>query len=143
MQNLSKQVTIGLVGKYVELQDAYISVVESLRHAGYAFDADVQIKWINAEEVTAENMADFAQDVDGIIVPGGFGDRGVEGKIIATQYARENKVPFFGICLGMQVASIEYARNVLGLEEHIPLKLIRKQHSQSSTFFQNRRMLMT
>lgn len=116
VQNLSKQVTIGLVGKYVELQDAYISVVESLRHAGYAFDADVQIKWINAEEVTAENMADFAQDVDGIIVPGGFGDRGVEGKIIATQYARENKVPFFGICLGMQVASIEYARNVLGLE---------------------------
>lgn len=116
VQNLSKQVTIGLVGKYVELQDAYISVVESLRHAGYAFDSDVQIKWINAEEVTAENMADFAQDVDGIIVPGGFGDRGVEGKIIATQYARENKVPFFGICLGMQVASIEYARNVLGLE---------------------------
>ncbi|MEK5367634.1 CTP synthase (glutamine hydrolyzing) [Bacillus sp. FSL R5-0654] len=116
VQNLSKQVTIGLVGKYVELQDAYISVVESLRHAGYAFDADVQIKWINAEEVTAENIADFVQDVDGIIVPGGFGDRGVEGKIIATQYARENKVPFFGICLGMQVASIEYARNVLGLE---------------------------
>ncbi|MFP3325111.1 CTP synthase, partial [Planococcus sp. SIMBA_160] len=108
----SKQVTIGLVGKYVELQDAYISVVESLRHAGYAFDADVQIKWINAEEVTAENIADLAQDVDGMIVPGGFGDRGVEGKIIATQYARENKVPFFGICLGMQVASIEYARNV-------------------------------
>ncbi|KAE9713861.1 CTP synthase, partial [Escherichia coli] len=94
VQNLSKQVTIGLVGKYVELQDAYISVVESLRHAGYAFDADVQIKWINAEEVTAENIADFVQDVDGIIVPGGFGDRGVEGKIIATQYARENKVPF-------------------------------------------------
>ncbi|MBU5263826.1 glutamine hydrolyzing CTP synthase [Bacillus atrophaeus] len=116
VSNLSKTVTIGLVGKYVELQDAYISVVESLRHAGYAFDADVKVKWINAEEVTESNIHELTSGTDGIIVPGGFGDRGVEGKIIATKYARENKVPFFGICLGMQVASIEYARNVLGLE---------------------------
>ena len=116
VKNLSKTITISLVGKYVELQDAYISVVESLRHAGYAFDADVKIKWINAEEVTESNIQELTGGTDGIIVPGGFGDRGVEGKIIAAKYARENKIPFFGICLGMQIASIEYARNVLGLE---------------------------
>ncbi|MFN2744629.1 MULTISPECIES: CTP synthase [Bacillus] len=116
VQNLSKSATIALVGKYVELPDAYISVVESLRHAGYAFDSDIQIKWINAEEVTEENVAGLVHDVDGILVPGGFGDRGVEGKIAAVKYAREQKIPFLGICLGMQVASIEYARNVLGLE---------------------------
>lgn len=116
VKNLSKTVTIALVGKYVELPDAYISVVESLRHAGYAFDADIQVKWINAEEVTEDNVADLVQNADGILVPGGFGDRGVEGKITTVKYAREQKIPFFGICLGMQVASIEYARNVLGLE---------------------------
>lgn len=116
VKNLSKTITISLVGKYVELQDAYISVVESLRHAGYAFDADVKIKWINAEEVTESNIQELTSGTDGIIVPGGFGDRGVEGKIIAAKYAREQKIPFFGICLGMQIASIEYARNVLGLE---------------------------
>ncbi len=114
--NLSKKTTIALVGKYVELQDAYISVVEALKHAGYAFDADVQIKWINSEHVTKENVAELLGDVDGILVPGGFGDRGIEGKIVATEYARVNKKPFLGICLGMQLASIEFARNVLGLE---------------------------
>ncbi|PWG68017.1 CTP synthase, partial [Enterobacter mori] len=93
---------------------AYISVVESLRHAGYAFDTDVKVKWINAEEVTESNIEELTSGTDGIIVPGGFGDRGVEGKIVATKYARENNIPFLGICLGMQVASIEYARNVLG-----------------------------
>ncbi|MDG4657648.1 CTP synthase [Ectobacillus antri] len=116
VRNLSKKTKIALVGKYVELQDAYISVVEALRHAGYTFDADIEIKWINAEHVTAENVKELVGDADGILVPGGFGDRGVEGKITATQYARENKVPFLGICLGMQLASIEFARNVLGLE---------------------------
>lgn len=116
VRNLSKVVKIALVGKYVELQDAYISVVESLRHAGYAFDADIDIKWINAEHVTAENVKELVGDADGILVPGGFGDRGVEGKIIATQYARENHVPFLGICLGMQLACIEFARNVVGLQ---------------------------
>ena len=115
--NLTKEVKIGLVGKYVELQDAYISVVEALKHAGYAFDADVKIKWINAEHVTKENVNEMLDDVDGVLVPGGFGDRGVEGKILATEYARINKKPFFGICLGMQLASIEYARNVLGLKD--------------------------
>ncbi len=116
VKNLSGKVTIGLVGKYVALQDAYLSVAESLRHAGYAFDADIEIKWINAEDVTEENVNELLQDVDGVLVPGGFGDRGIEGKISAIKYARVNKVPFLGICLGMQLASIEYARNVLGLE---------------------------
>ncbi|WP_077614182.1 CTP synthase [Caenibacillus caldisaponilyticus] len=114
--NLSRQVKIGLVGKYVELQDAYISVVEALRHAGYEFDADVKIKWINAEDVTSETAEALLHDVDGILVPGGFGDRGIEGKITAIQYARERRVPFLGICLGMQLASIEFARNVLNLK---------------------------
>ncbi|WP_458411644.1 CTP synthase [Schinkia sp. CFF1] len=114
--NLSKEVKIGLVGKYVELQDAYISVVEALRHAGYYYDADIKVKWINAEHVTAENVDELLGDVDGVLVPGGFGDRGIEGKIEATRFARENKVPFLGICLGMQLATIEFARNVLGYE---------------------------
>ncbi|GHH97947.1 CTP synthase [Neobacillus kokaensis] len=112
--NLSGKTRIGLVGKYVELQDAYISVVEALKHAGYAFDTDVEVKWINSDCVTRENVAELLGDVDGVLVPGGFGDRGIEGKIEATRYARENKKPFLGICLGMQLATIEYARNVLG-----------------------------
>ncbi|EDL64013.1 CTP synthase [Bacillus sp. SG-1] len=116
VRNLSKKTKIALVGKYVELQDAYISVVEALRHAGYNFDADVEVKWLNSELVNAENVDELMSDVDGILVPGGFGDRGVEGKIVVTKYARENKVPFLGICLGMQLASVEYARHVLGYE---------------------------
>ncbi|MFD1359317.1 CTP synthase [Fictibacillus halophilus] len=114
--NLKGKVKIALVGKYVALQDAYISVVEAMRHAGYQFDTDIDIDWINSEMVTPENVNDLLKDADGILVPGGFGDRGVEGKILATQFARENKVPFLGICLGMQLASVEFARNVLGLE---------------------------
>ncbi|WP_409303254.1 CTP synthase [Peribacillus sp. SCS-155] len=114
--NLSKTTTIALVGKYVELQDAYISVVEALKHAGYTFDSDIKINWINAEHVTHENVHELLESADGILVPGGFGDRGVEGKILAIEYARVNKKPFLGICLGMQLASIEFARNVLGLE---------------------------
>ncbi|MEH6943625.1 CTP synthase [Bacillus sp. JJ722] len=114
--NLSKKTKIALVGKYVELQDAYLSVAEALKHAGYAFDADIDIDWINSEEVTSENVAELLSGADGILVPGGFGDRGVEGKIEAIRYARENKVPFLGICLGMQLATVEFARNVLGLE---------------------------
>lgn len=115
--NLSGKVKIGLVGKYVELQDAYISVVEAMKHAGYAFDTDVEIKWINSEHVTRENVAELLDEVDGVLVPGGFGDRGVEGKIEATRYAREHKKPFLGICLGMQLATIEFARNVLGYDD--------------------------
>ncbi|MBS4178038.1 CTP synthase [Lederbergia citrea] len=116
VEGLSKKTTIALVGKYVELQDAYISVVEALKHAGYSFDSDIEIKWLNAELVSSENTEELLGDVDGILVPGGFGDRGVDGKMAAIQYARENKIPFLGICLGMQLASVEYARNVLGLE---------------------------
>lgn len=116
VKNLSKKVKIGLVGKYVELKDAYISVSEALKHAGYAFDADIEIKWVNSEHVTKENVEQFLSDVDGVLVPGGFGERGIEGKIHAVEYARVSKKPFLGICLGMQMASAEFARNVLGLE---------------------------
>ncbi len=115
--SLTKKTKIALVGKYVELQDAYLSVVEALKHAGYAFDADVEVDWINSEDVSKENVAELLKDADGILVPGGFGDRGIEGKIAAIEYARTTKTPFFGICLGMQLASIEFARNVLGLSE--------------------------
>jgi CTP synthase len=110
----SRTVTIALVGKYVALPDAYMSVTEALRHAGIPQSASVQIKWVDAEHVEQCNgdLAKYLGDVDGILVPGGFGDRGIEGKIKAIQYARENKVPFFGLCLGMQCAVIEYARNV-------------------------------
>ncbi|TDL32960.1 CTP synthase [Jeotgalibacillus sp. S-D1] len=116
VRNLSGKTRIALVGKYVELQDAYISVVESLKHAGYQFDVDVEVKWLNSELLNRENIEEELSDVDGILIPGGFGDRGIEGKIEAIRYARETKTPFFGICLGMQLASIEYARNVLGLD---------------------------
>ncbi|WP_408008656.1 CTP synthase [Pseudalkalibacillus sp. A8] len=115
--NLKNKTRIAIVGKYVALPDAYISVVESLRHAGYEFDTDIDIKWINSEQVTDENVKDVLEDVDGILVPGGFGDRGIEGKISAIRFARENKVPMLGICLGMQLASVEFARNVLGYED--------------------------
>lgn len=116
VRNLSKKVDIGLVGKYVELPDAYLSVVESLKHAGYDFDADINVHWINSEQLDKEAIETELSHVDGIIVPGGFGDRGIEGKIEAIRYARENNIPFFGICLGMQLASVEFARNVVGLE---------------------------
>lgn len=107
---------IALVGKYVELPDAYISVTEALKHAGYASDAEVDINWVNANDVTDENVAELVGDAAGIIVPGGFGQRGTEGKIAAIKYARENDVPMLGICLGMQLTAVEFARNVLGLE---------------------------
>ncbi|WP_017186207.1 CTP synthase [Alkalibacillus haloalkaliphilus] len=116
VKNLSKTTTIALVGKYVALQDAYISVVEALKHSGFAFDSDVEVKWVSSEEVTKDNVDEYLNDVDGILVPGGFGDRAIDGKIEAIRYARENKIPFLGICLGMQLATVEYARNVLGLE---------------------------
>ena len=116
IKSLKENVNIALVGKYVELHDAYISVVEALNHGGLANDSKVSIKWINAEEVTMEGASKIFEDIDGILVPGGFGDRGVEGKIEAIRYARENNIPFLGICLGMQTAVIEFARNVLGYE---------------------------
>ncbi|QHE53850.1 CTP synthase [Pontibacillus sp. HMF3514] len=116
VKNLQNHTKIAIVGKYVELPDAYISVVEALKHAGYSYDSDVTIDWINSEEITADNVEEKLSDADGILVPGGFGDRGIEGKIDAIRYARENKVPFLGICLGMQLATVEFARNVLGLK---------------------------
>lgn len=115
--SLTKTVKVALVGKYVELQDAYISLVESLSHAGYGHDTEVEVKWIDSEEVTKENVHEFLSDVSGVIVPGGFGDRGINGKVEAITFARENKIPFIGISLGMQLAAVEYARNVVGLKD--------------------------
>lgn len=116
VNNLEGKVTIGLVGKYVSLQDAYLSVAESLKHAGYQFMKDIEIRWIDSSEVNDDNAAEYLSDVDGILVPGGFGFRASEGKISAIKYAREQQIPFFGICLGMQLATVEYARHVVGLE---------------------------
>lgn len=110
-------VTIGLVGKYVQLHDAYLSVAEALRHAGYFYNAQVKIKWIDSERITNDNLDETFEGVKGIIVPGGFGDRGIEGMILSAEYARENKIPYFGICLGMQIAVIEFARNVAGIKD--------------------------
>ncbi len=115
VDNLKDEVRIALVGKYIELHDAYISVVESLKHAGYKHNSKVKIDWIQSEDITEENVHEYLKEADGILVPGGFGDRGVEGKITTIKYARENKIPFFGICLGMQLAAVEFARNVCGL----------------------------
>ena len=115
-KKLSQKVAIALVGKYVELHDAYLSVVEALKHGGIANDADVEVKWVNSEHINGENAEDFLGDVDGILVPGGFGDRGIEGKIYAARYARENNIPYFGICLGMQMAVVEFARNAAGMK---------------------------
>ena len=109
-----KEVTVALVGKYVQLHDAYLSVVEALKHAAVANRAEVHIKWVDSELVSSYNVAEVLGDVDGILVPGGFGDRGIEGKITAIQYARENNGPFLGLCLGMQMAIVEFARHVLG-----------------------------
>ncbi len=116
IKSLQSTTRIAIVGKYVELHDAYLSVAEALYHGGYANKTEVDIKWVSAEEVNAENVDELLGDVDGILVPGGFGDRGIEGKITAVRYARENKVPFLGICLGMQVAVIEFARHVAGMD---------------------------
>ena len=110
-------VNIGLVGKYVGLHDAYLSVAEAMRHAGYFYNTHIKIHWIDSENITADNVAATLEGLDGIIVPGGFGDRGIEGMILSAQYARENRIPYFGICLGMQIAVIEYARNVAGITD--------------------------
>lgn len=114
LRNLEKTVTIALVGKYVALYDAYISVVEALKHAGIANNADINIKWVDSCLLSEQNADEYLAEADGILVPGGFGNRGIEGKITAAQYAREHRIPYFGICLGMQTALIEYARHVLG-----------------------------
>jgi len=117
VKNLKDKVRIKLVGKYVQLPDAYISVNEALKHAGYVNNADVEIEWVNSEEINRENVAEKLAGADGIIVPGGFGHRGIEGMIVAIRYARETGLPFLGICLGMQLATIEYARHVVRYDD--------------------------
>lgn len=117
VRNLTDVVDIGLVGKYVELPDAYLSVVESLKHAGFAYDTDIKIHWINSETLNEASLEEELSHVDGIVVPGGSGNRGIDGKIQAIKYARENSVPFLGISLGMQLAIVEYARNIVGLAD--------------------------
>ena len=116
-KSVSQHVTIALVGKYTQLHDAYLSVVESLHHAGTANDAVVDILWVDSETLTEENVEAVLGDVSGVLVPGGFGDRGVEGMILACRYAREHGVPYLGICLGMQMAVVEFARDVLGWKD--------------------------
>ncbi len=117
IKNRTETVTIGLVGKYVGLHDAYLSVAEALRHAGYFHGVHVEIRWIDSETLTPETAAQTLAGLGGILVPGGFGSRGIEGMILAAQYARENGLPYFGICLGMQIAVIEFARHVCGLSD--------------------------
>ena len=115
IRSLDRKITIGLVGKYVQLHDAYLSVAEALHHAGYGVGVEVKIEWIDSEELTEENYEERLGKLNGIIVPGGFGDRGIDGMILSAKYARTHNIPYFGICLGMQIAVIEFARNVAGL----------------------------
>ena len=115
-KNPEKEVKIGLVGKYVELHDAYKSIVESFIHAGAVNKVKVKIQWLHSEEIDENNYCECLKDLKGILVAPGFGHRGIEGKILATKYARENNIPFLGICLGMQIAVIEFARNVLNFK---------------------------
>ncbi len=117
LKNPTREITIALVGKYVELQDAYKSIVEALTHAGAMNECKVRIQWVQSENLINANVVEVLRDVDGVLIAPGFGDRGIEGKLVAVKYARENKIPFFGICLGLQCAMVEFARNVLGLEE--------------------------
>ena len=123
LKHPTKDVTIALVGKYTSLHDAYISVVEALKHGGIANSATVDIKWVDSETVSDDNVSDILGDVDGILVPGGFGDRGIEGMIKAVKYAREKNVPYLGICLGMQMAIVEFARDVIGFDDAHSIEL--------------------
>jgi len=128
LKNPTEIVSIGLVGKYVELQDAYKSIAESFIHAGARNECKVDLKWIHAEELDGENVEKQLKELDGILVAPGFGERGIEGKIYAVQYARENKIPFFGICLGMQCAVIEFARNVLGKKKANSTEMVKTSY---------------
>ena len=119
-----KSVEVALVGKYTKLHDAYISVVEALKHAGVAHRTDVRIRWVDSETVTPENVAEVLKGVSGVLVPGGFGSRGIDGMLCAIRYARENKIPYLGLCLGMQLAIVEFARDVLGLKDAHSIELM-------------------
>lgn len=122
-KNPTQEVTVALVGKYIALHDAYISVVESLKHAGYTNHTTVNIKWVDSETITDENADEIFADISGILVPGGFGKRGIDGKLTAIKYARENNIPFLGLCLGMQLSIVEFARNVLGYRDAHSIEL--------------------
>ena len=116
MNSPENSISIAIVGKYIQLSDAYLSVVEALGHAAIAAGSEITLKWVNAEDITKHGAAQYLQDVSGMVVPGGFGIRGVDGKVAAIQYARENNLPFLGLCLGMQCSVIEWARNTARLE---------------------------
>ncbi len=139
VRHQNHQVRIGLVGKYVQLHDAYLSVAEALRHAGYAMDTRVEIEWIDSETLTRDNVDAVLSEVQGVIVPGGFGSRGIEGMILAAEYARVHHMPYFGICLGMQIAVIEFARNKAGMaganshefDEEAPFQVIHYMPGQN------------
>ena len=117
LRHPTKEVNIALVGKYIQLHDAYISVVEALKHGGIAQHATVNIKWVDSELLNNSNVEEVLGDMDGILVPGGFGDRGIEGKITAIEFARIRKIPFLGLCLGMQLSVVEFARHVVGYND--------------------------
>ena len=123
LRNPTQEVTVALVGKYIALHDAYISVVEALKHGGIASHSTVNINWVDSELLNSENVSEILKDADGILVPGGFGDRGIEGKIQAIRYAREHQVPFLGLCLGMQLSIVEYARNAAGCTDAHSIEL--------------------
>lgn len=147
VKNPRREVRIGLVGKYVDLKESYKSLSEAINHAGIALDCQVSITYVNAEELTSKNVSQQMSKLDGILVPGGFGERGVEGKILAIQYAREHKIPFFGICLGMQLASIEFARHVCGIKNATSLefegKNVKGQRNNVITIMEEQKGLQT
>jgi CTP synthase len=123
LRNPTQEVNIALVGKYIQLHDAYISVVEALKHGGIAERATVNIKWVDSETVTPENADELFKDQQGILVPGGFGSRGIDGKLLAIEYARTHKIPFLGLCLGMQLSIVEFARHVCGYNDAHSIEL--------------------
>lgn len=123
LKSPTQDVTIALVGKYTQLHDAYISVVEALKHGGIPQHATVTIQWVDSETVNAENVSEILHGINGLLVPGGFGDRGIEGMIDAIRYARENSIPFLGLCLGMQLSIVEFVRNVVGYNDAHSIEL--------------------
>ena len=135
----NKKVKIAIVGKYIKLEDSYISVIESIKHAGFANDVETEIKLIDAEKITKDTADEMLKEFQGIVVPGGFGNRGIEGKIETIKYARENKIPFLGICLGMQMAVVEYARDVLGLKDANSQEFDEKSKNQVIHIMENQK----
>ena len=135
----NNKVKIAIVGKYIKLEDSYISVIESIKHAGFANDVETEIKLIDAEKITKDTADEMLKEFQGIIVPGGFGNRGIEGKIETIKYARENKIPFLGICLGMQMAVVEYARDVLGLKDANSQEFDEKSKNQVIHIMENQK----